>query len=47
MGIKMQTCNSQRKSGMEEDWSGSQGPQLTVVLEKKTKSIARLCYAES
>ena len=46
MGIKKQTCNGQRPSGMEEDCSGSQGPQWTVVLEKM-KSIARLSYTES
>jgi hypothetical protein len=37
MGIK-QSGNGQRPSGMEEDCNGSQGPQLTVALERENSN---------
>jgi len=30
-----QACNGQRSSGMEEDYTGSYGPQWTVALEEE------------
>ena len=31
---KKQRGNGQRPKGMEEDWTGSQGPEWPVALEK-------------
>jgi hypothetical protein len=35
MGIKKEAGNGQRPSGIEEDCTGSQGPQRTLVLEEE------------
>jgi len=35
---KKQTGNSQRPKGMEEYWTGSQGPEWPVVLVLKKKN---------
>jgi len=39
MGIKK--CNDQRLSEMGEDFIGSQGPQLTVVLSRRRRRRRR------
>jgi hypothetical protein len=50
MGIENRQANGQRSSGVEKDCIGSQGPQQTVVLEKRKNdcfvllSLTADCY---